>query len=93
MEDRITKEKLEKYMSISKKALEIAKESVADGKEKEAEKIIAMASSYLSDAEHFEKNKDFVNSFAAVNYAHGWIDAGARLGIFKVKDDRLFTIE
>jgi hypothetical protein len=33
-----------------------------------------------------------VNVFAAVNYAHGWLDCGARLKIFDVRDDKLFTI-
>ncbi len=34
-----------------------------------------------------------MNAFAAVNYAHGWLDAGARLGVFDVgADDRLFTL-
>jgi hypothetical protein len=34
-----------------------------------------------------------VNSFAALNYAHGWLDSGVRLDIFKVRDNKLFTIK
>jgi hypothetical protein len=90
MNNRILKEKLEKYFNITKKALEIAKKNIS--KEKEAKEIIEMASNYISDAEHFENKKDFVNAFAALNYAHGWIDSGARLKIFDVSDDKLFTI-
>ena len=41
----------------------------------------------------FEENKDFVNAFAALNYAHGWLDSGVRLDIFEVKDDKLFTVK
>ena len=41
----------------------------------------------------FQKKGDFVNSFAALNYAHGWIDSGVRLGIFKVNDNKLFTVK
>ncbi len=93
MEDRITKQKIQKYKTITKKALAVAKDSVIKGKENYAKEIIDMVSNYLSDAEHFEKKQDFVNAFAALNYAHGWIDAGARLDIFDVKDDRLFTIK
>ncbi len=52
-----------------------------------------MVSNYLSDAKYFEQKKDFVDAFAALNYAHGWIDSGVRLGIFDVKDDKLFTIK
>ncbi|MDZ4226835.1 MAG: DUF357 domain-containing protein, partial [Candidatus Pacearchaeota archaeon] len=60
---------------------------------KQAKEIIDMVENYLSDSNYFEKTGDFVSAFAALNYAHGWLDAGARLGIFKVKDDRLFTIK
>ena len=60
---------------------------------KEAKEIIDMASNYLSDAKHFETQGDFVNAFAALNYAHGWIDSGVRLGIFDVTNNRLFTIK
>ena len=93
MKDKITKEKLDKYRSLTAKSLEIAKNSIAKNKGKEAKEIIDMVSNYLSDSKYFEKNKDFVSAFAALNYAHGWLDAGARLGIFNVKDDRLFTIK
>jgi len=52
-----------------------------------------MVSNYHLDARYFRKKKDFVNSFAALNYAHGWLDAGVRLDIFNVKDDKLFTVK
>jgi hypothetical protein len=90
--DRITKAKIEKYYNLSSKAIEIAKKSIAKGKEKQAKEIVLMVECYLSDSKHFEKKKDYVNAFAALNYAHGWIDAGARLKIFKVKDNNLFTV-
>ena len=93
MENKITKEKIRKYLNLSEKALKIAKKKIAKGKEKEAREIILMAENYLSDAKHFEKKCDFVNAFAAVNYAHGWIDSGARLGIFDVDDETLFTVK
>ena len=52
-----------------------------------------MAKAYFEDARHFFDEGDFVNSFACVNYAHGWLDAGARLGLFDVGgDDELFTL-
>ncbi len=89
----ITKEKLEKYFNLTSKALEIAKKNVIKGKEKEAKEIIEMVSNYLYDARHFENKGDWVNAFAALNYAHGWLDSGVRLEIFNVKDDKLFTIK
>lgn len=93
MQDKITKEKIVKYKDLTSRALEIAKRSVAKGKNKQAKEIIEMVSNYLSDSEYFEKKGDFINAFAALNYAHGWLDAGVRLGIFNVKDDKLFTIK
>jgi len=69
------------------------KKSIIKGKEKEAKEIIEMVENYLSDAHHFEKKEDFVNAFAALNYAHGWIDSGVRLEVFDVDDDKLFTIK
>ena len=59
----------------------------------DAEEIIEMVSNDLSDAGYFEKNGELVNTFAALNYAHGWLDAGVRLGIFEAKDNKLFTIK
>lgn len=93
METEITKEKLEKYSNLTAKALEEIKKNIIKNKEKEAGEIIEMASNYLSDAGHFKKKGDFVNAFAALNYAHGWIDSGVRLGIFNMNDDKLFTIK
>ena len=51
-----------------------------------------MVGNYLSDAKHFESQGNWVLAFGALNYAHGWLDAGARLKIFKVTDTKLFTI-
>ena len=46
------------------------------------------------DARHFGKKGDIVTAFAALNYAHGWLDAGARLGLFDVgHDSELFTVD
>jgi len=91
-QDKISKDKIEKYYNLSSKALEIAKKSIEKAKEGEAREIILMVECYLSDSKHFKEKNDYVNSFACLNYAHGWLDAGARLKIFKVTDNRLFTV-
>ena len=93
MQNKITSEKLKKYFSITETALKVAKKSVVRGKEKYAKEIFEMVENYISDAKHFEKKKDFVNAFAALNYAHGWLDAGVRLDVFDVSEDKLFTIK
>ena len=93
MEDKITKQRLEKYFRLTSTALEEVKNNIIKGKENYAQEIIEMVSNYLSDAKHFEEKQNFVNAFAALNYAHGWLDAGVRLNIFNVKDNKLFTIK
>ncbi|RLG10650.1 DUF357 domain-containing protein [Candidatus Pacearchaeota archaeon] len=92
MQDKITNEKLERYFDITQRALAKAKENIIHSKESEAKEIIEMTENYLSDAKYFKEKQDFVNAFAALNYAHGWLDSGARLKIFNVKDNKLFTI-
>jgi len=92
-EDKITEEKLKKYFKVTETALEKVKKSIIPGKEKYAKEITAMVSNYISDAHHFERKEDFVNAFAALNYAHGWLDSGVRLDIFEVDDNKLFTVK
>ena len=94
MNNILTKEKLNKYFSITKEALDMAKDKFDEKRLSEAEDFFDMASRYYSDAEHFFKNqRDYVLAFAALNYAHGWLDAGARIQLFKVNDSRLFTVD
>ncbi len=93
MQDKITRKKLEKYFKTTEKALKKARKKINKNREQEAEEIIEMVSNYLSDAKHFKKQEDYVNAFACINYCHGWLDSGARLGILNVKDDKLFVIK
>jgi uncharacterized protein len=94
--DRISDEKLDKYFEITGRALkmcETAKNKEDKHKLKQAKDFFDMASRYYSDALHFRKHKDYVLAFAALNYAHGWLDAGARIGLFDVHDSTLFTVD
>jgi len=93
MENKITSQKLLKYFKITSSALKIVKKNIITGKEKYAKEIIEMAENYISDAKYFKTKKDFVNAFACLNYAHGWIDSGVRLDVFNVNDNKLFTIK
>ncbi|MBN1274707.1 DUF357 domain-containing protein [Candidatus Woesearchaeota archaeon] len=88
----VTEEKLESYCSITKEALEAAM-NAEKGDEEQAADFLDMASRYYSDAQHFRGKGEYVLAFAALNYAHGWLDAGARIGLFKVHDSRLFTVD
>ena len=93
MEDKITTEKIQKYKNLTKKALAIAKKSIIKGQETQAKEIFDMVENYISDAQHFEDKENLVDAFAALNYAHGWLDSGVRLDVFDVDDDKLFTIK
>lgn len=57
-----------------------------------AEEYAEMARSYLEDGRHFREVDDSVNALAAFAYGHGWLDAGARAGLFAVPEDAGFTI-
>lgn len=93
LKNRITKEKISHYFSITSKALELAKSSIKKSRNNEAKDIINMVESYLSDAKYFQDKGDYLSCFAAINYAHGWLDCGVRLGIFNVKDNSLFVLK
>ncbi len=90
----ISEERLKKYFKITRSAYEkalSAKEEV-NTKNSRAD-FLDMIDRYIKDAFYFYEKKDFVNAFAAINYAHGWLDAGARIGLWKVKDNKLFTVD
>lgn len=88
-------EKLEHDLELTGRALEKVQiiapsQSYAD---KIARDFLTMARAYYEDASHFREEGRSLEAFAAVNYAHGWLDAGARLGVLDTDgDDRLFTL-
>lgn len=89
----ITQNKIKRYLEITKKALETIYNINKNIKNNEkASEVIDMAERYFKDAQYYYKKGDFVTAFASVNYAHGWLDCGARLKLFKVpKGSGLFT--
>ena len=91
--DKVTKEKLDKYFQVSRDALKEAEGSAenVDLNDSTRKNFVDTVQRYLKDAEHFEKKGDLVNAFAALNYAHGWLDAGAKIGIFDVDNPDLFA--
>ena len=95
VQDVVTSEKIDRYLDITSRAiakLKIAAPERSFGR-KMADDFLNMAESYYKDAQHFRSEGDLVTAFAAVNYAHGWLDCGARIGLFDVDgDDKLFTL-
>jgi hypothetical protein len=95
MSQEISAEKVLKYLDTTKRALDklVIAAPERSFNRRLAEDFLNMATSYYEDAVHFRESGDLVNAFAAVNYAHGWLDCGARIGLFDVGgDDRLFTL-
>jgi hypothetical protein len=90
----VNDEKLDKYFEITQEAYEMAKNTDEKVDLKGArEDFLDMVMRYISDAKHFRSKEDYVNALAALSYAHGWLDAGARIGLWNVKDSRLFTVD
>lgn len=91
----ITKEKIDRYMEITTAALREAENSNNRIRSlaKEREEFLDMIKRYIADAKHFELEGELVDAFAAINYAHGWLDAGASLGLFDVHNSKLFTVD
>lgn len=86
-------EKTDRYRRLLADALDAAEIAPpADTPmEAAAQECREMAAAYLADAEHFAEEEDPVNALAAVSYGHGWLDAGARLGLFEIPDGPLFA--
>ncbi len=88
--------KLDRYFDITSRALEKVKivsppsfdvKTIADD-------FLDMAKRYFEDAHYFRTKGDYVTALAAVSYAHAWLDAGARIGVFDVDhDSELFTVD
>ncbi len=91
----VTPSHMERYLATTAAALGKVKVAAParSHHHKLAQDFLQMARSYYEDAVHFRDAGDFVNALSCVNYAHGWLDAGARLGLFDVGgDDQLFTL-
>jgi len=89
------RELVDKDISLTEQAL--AKAAIAvparSHLRRVAEDFVGMARAYYEDAKHFRDKGELDKALANINYAHGWLDAGARLGLFDVGgDDRLFTL-
>ena len=90
----VSRERIERYLALTDEALAKVEIPAAAGDDAraQAEDMLEMARAYHSDAQHFLAAGRGDDAFAAVNYAHGWLDAGVRLGLLDGKGDwRLFT--
>lgn len=90
--DNVIDKKLIENLGIIKEILAKAKLApenlnIMDSTKKEFMEIIE---EHIDNAENFLKNDDFIKSFTSLSYAQGWLDAGAKVGIFDLSDLKLF---
>ncbi len=88
-------ELLDKYLRLTTEALARVRPSVPGRSflQGAARDFLTMARAYLADARHFQERGDLERALAAVSYAHGWLDAGVRLGLLDGgEDDTRFTL-
>jgi len=91
----ISEEMLEHYFELTRKAMEKVKIAVPESSHLYpiARDFLNMAKAYSEDAKYFKEKGDYPRALGAIYYAHAWLDAGARLGLFDVGDDhQLFTL-
>lgn len=88
-------EKTNRYEELLAAALDAADIAAQEGTPLygAGEEFEEMARSYLEDGRHFREEDDLVNALASFSYGHGWMDAGARIGVFEVPTEgHLFTV-
>jgi uncharacterized protein len=86
---------LDKYLRLTHEALDRVTPSTPERSflRGASDDFLSMARAYLADAEHFVRSGDRERALAAVSYAHGWLDAGVRLGVLDGgSDDQRFTL-
>lgn len=87
-------EKTDRYETLLAAALDAAEIAPQEGTPlyDAALQYREMAQSYLDDGRHFRTQNDPVNALASFSYGHGWMDAGARIGVFDIPaEGELFT--
>lgn len=90
----VLEEKVNRYESMLRRALSAFEIAPSDNTHLKnvADDYSTMANSYYDDGIYFIKEGDPVNALACFSYGHAWLDAGVKLGVFKVSDESLFTI-
>ncbi len=74
------RERLEKYLGKAEPAFSAIRVTGGGGG-----KVRDTALRYYRDALHFHERGEYVNAFAALEYAEGWLDAGVVLGVVGVE--------
>jgi len=82
--DSLTDERLEREFKVTEKAIENLKIKINNEHTfyKNALHFLDTAKRYYEDAKYFRNKNDKASAFGALNYAHGWLDAGKSIGLF-----------
>jgi len=86
--------KTDRYETLLAEALDAATvaEEIPLEQAEAAEECLEMAQAYLEDGRFFRETDDLPDALAAFSYGHGWLDAGARIGVLDVPEEgHLFT--
>ncbi len=86
---------LDRYLRLTREALAVVRPAPPERSflRGASDDFLAMARAYVADAEHFASTGDRERALAAVSYAHGWLDAGVRLGLLDGGgDESRFTL-
>jgi hypothetical protein len=78
MNDRISKEEIEKWLSKIKKELKIVKANDKKGKE-----FLVNINAYVNDCEHFLKKDEYVLSFESIIWAWSYLEIGKDLKLLE----------
>ncbi len=81
------KTRLNKEFKITEKVFdEIKINSKLNEKQKKiANEFLDTAQRYYKDAKYYQEKGDVFSSMGCLNYAHGWLDAGLKAGLFVKK--------
>ena len=92
--ERELSEKTSRYGKMLEQALIVVEVAAQRDSflEAAANDLRGMAKAYLEDGEHFVEEGDLINALVCFSYAHGFLDAGVRVGLLRADDESLFTI-
>jgi uncharacterized protein len=81
--DSLTDERLEREFDVTGEAISTTKIKIDKGHHDLALKFMDTAKRYYEEAKFFRSRGDKASAWGALNYAHGWLDAGKESGILE----------
>ncbi len=85
MENELIK-KIKKNQEMMGEVFKSLKINDLDGNINSGNDLLGIAKDYFSDSFYFMNKEDYINAFEAIIISWAYIDAGIRIGIFKIDD-------